>query len=94
MAAMVTTVITSATPKDEKKAQDSFSTWTCFNDTLLLALLYALKFKRALLNLAQESYYVSELNSSVSSQIIESYVLSWIGPNIQDIDLLDEIWEH
>ena len=86
MAAMVTTVITSVTPKDEKKAQDSYSTWMCSNDTLLLALVYTLKFKRTLLNLAQESYYVSKLNSSVSSQIIENYVvLSLIGLSIQDI---------
>ena len=75
MAAMVTTVITSVTPKDEKKAQDSYSNWTCSNDILSLALIYTLKFKKVLLNLAQESYYVSNLNSSVSSQIIESYVI-------------------
>ena len=75
MAAMVTTVITSVTPKDEKKAHDSYSTWTYSNDTSSLALIYTLKFKKALLNLAQESYYVSNLNSSVSSQIIESYVI-------------------
>lgn len=88
MAAMVTSVITSVTPRDEKKAQDSYSTWKCSNDTLLIAVIYA----KAPLNLAQESYYVSKLNSSVSSQIRESYVvLSLIGPSIQDIELLDEI---
>ena len=88
MAAMVTSVITSVTPRDEKKAQDSYSTWKRSNDTLLIVVIY----KKALLNLAQESYYVSKLNYSVSSQIRESYVvLSLIGPSIQDIELLVEI---